>query len=88
MSFLYSGDSFSEQNGMMFSTASRDNDDWDFSCVAQYGAPWWHNHCFHVFLTGELNETQSTHFGKGIVWENPWGFEKFAKYVRMMIRPL
>ena len=78
----------SKQNGMMFSTASRDNDKYERNCAQIYGAPWWHNSCFLAFLTGERGETPATGGARGITWIKDWGYYKFAKYVRMMIRPL
>ncbi|KAK2152182.1 hypothetical protein LSH36_338g07022 [Paralvinella palmiformis] len=81
------GDSFGKHNNIMFSTPSRDHDNSDYSSSVKYGASWWFSGCHAVFLTGELGETECTHFGKGITWKDPWGLKKFAKYVRMMIRP-
>ncbi|KAK2140942.1 hypothetical protein LSH36_1200g00008 [Paralvinella palmiformis] len=60
------GDSFGKHNNIMFGTPSRDHDNSDYSSSVKYGASWWFSGCHAVFLTGELGETECTHFGKGI----------------------
>ena len=70
---------------MMFSTKSRDNDLLGGSCCIYYGSPWWYKRCHTSLLTGLYGTVVK--YKTGIIWYYDWGFFKFAKYVRMMIRP-
>ena len=88
-SSLFSGDSFSNHDGSMFSSASRDNDQTNVTnCGVQQDAPWWYNNCFQVCLMCEFTKKPKNPSGKGITWANPWHYKTFAKYVQMMIRPV
>jgi len=39
---------FSYQDGMMFSTYDRDNDQSSRNCAALFGGGFWHNDCYNV----------------------------------------
>ena len=56
----YSGntgrDAFSYQNGMMFTTYDRDNDQSSSNCASSYGGGYWYNKC----LYGSVNAARSS----------------------------
>ncbi|KAK2143465.1 hypothetical protein LSH36_839g05099 [Paralvinella palmiformis] len=81
------GDSLSYHSGMMFTTASHDNDIYGSNCAQRFSAPWWFVNCHDVLLTGILEYPPCTKYAEGITWKSAWGFDKFANYTRMMIRP-
>jgi hypothetical protein len=74
---------------MMFTTASQDNDQWsDGNCAVRWAAPWWYYKCGDVILTGAYGSFPGIARSFGIHWEGAWGFESFAKYATMMVRPI
>ena len=73
-------------NGMVFSTAQRDNDVHINNCAASLG-PWWHRNCARFALFALYGQYPTVEYNRGIKWENNWGKAKFAKYVTLMIRP-
>ncbi|KAK2139354.1 hypothetical protein LSH36_1845g00053, partial [Paralvinella palmiformis] len=67
------GDSLTNHDGMMFSTASHDNDMADdFNCAASL-RPWWHDRCFLCSLFGLYGEYPIIPDNKGIKWMYNWG---------------
>ncbi|KAK2143468.1 hypothetical protein LSH36_839g05113 [Paralvinella palmiformis] len=88
LKYSTAGDSLKYHNGMMFTTVSRDNDLSGYNCAQYFSAPWWFNSCLTSLLTGKLEHPPCNESGKGIVWRYPWGLEKIANYVRVMIRPI
>ena len=80
------GDSLTYSNGMMFSTPSRDNDLYGKNCAEVYSSGWWYKSCHMSLLTGKYGENVGLAYG--IDWYTLWTHTKFARYVRMMIRPV
>ncbi|KAK2141706.1 hypothetical protein LSH36_1054g00004 [Paralvinella palmiformis] len=78
-------DSLSTHNNMMFSTKTRDNDIYSNNCAAKFDACWWFYKCHSSLLTGTYGKNLK--FAQGITWKSDWGFNKFAKFATMMIRP-
>lgn len=88
MHFFHLEDSFSYNNGMMFSTKDSDNDKWGSNCAASYGNGWWFNACHHSNLNG-IYHKKLTHTAAGMTWlhwvnTNSWETLKSSK---MMIKP-
>lgn len=85
------GDSMSLNNGMKFSTPGAENNEPSSTkCVDNYGVGWWYNeskNCTSVLPTASFGSYPGISENNGIMWSNPWGSKKFAKFVTMMIRP-
>ncbi|CAH3119313.1 unnamed protein product [Porites lobata] len=66
------GDSFTIENGNLFSTVDQDNDKWPpGSCAQRYKSGWWHGKCHQSSLNGlYLNgsDKDRNHFAAGITW--------------------
>lgn len=85
---FYSGDSFSYNNGMKFSTKDNDNDKNGGNCAAIYGNGWWFNHCHYTNLNG-IYYKKKTSTSAGMTWyhwKNKDVFEAL-KSSKMMIKP-
>ncbi|KAK2144352.1 hypothetical protein LSH36_765g00005 [Paralvinella palmiformis] len=85
------GDSMSLNNGMKFSTPGAENNEPSSTkCADNYGVGWWYNeskNCTSVLPTASFGSYPGISENNGIMWSNPWGSKKFAKFVTMMIRP-
>ena len=46
------GDSFTFQNGMLFSTKDVENDIWDQNCAQTFKGGWWYKNCLRSNLNG------------------------------------
>ena len=66
------GDSFTVENGNLFSTVDQDNDRWPpGSCARTFKSGWWHGRCHQSSLNGlYLNgsDEDPDHFAAGISW--------------------
>ena len=66
------GDSFTVENGNLFSTVDQDNDRWPSkSCARTFKSGWWHGRCHQSSLNGlYLNgsDEDPDHFAAGISW--------------------
>ncbi|KAK2139399.1 hypothetical protein LSH36_1811g00000, partial [Paralvinella palmiformis] len=82
---ITAGDSLRNHNNMIFTTRGHDNDLNKKNCATIYNAPWWCLSCHYVFLTGKYGNNLSK--ARGIIWRNPWGYNKFARSAAMMIHP-
>jgi hypothetical protein len=83
------GNSLGVHNNMMFSTPSRDNDQIStVNCAVVHAASWWYRSCYKALLTGAYGPYPTVDSVKGIKWRKDWGDTEFAKYARMMIRPV
>ncbi|CAB4005984.1 Hypothetical predicted protein [Paramuricea clavata] len=80
------GDSFSNLNGMMFTTNDRDNDlKLDQNCATKRQSAWWNKRCGYSNLNGLYFATSNV-TAQGIIWyhwKNDW---KTMKNVEMKIR--
>ncbi|KAK2138808.1 hypothetical protein LSH36_2391g00000 [Paralvinella palmiformis] len=70
---------------MTFMTKSHDNDLHSQNCAVIYDASWWFAKCHSSLLTGTYGQNLS--YARGITWNSDWGYNKFAKFATMMIRP-
>ena len=72
--------------GCMFSTRDKDNDELlTLNIATKQKAPWWFCIYYYVTLTGLYGDEITS--GSGIRWFGPWGYTQYAKYVVMSIRP-
>lgn len=76
-------DSLDFQNGMMFTTYDRDNDERAGSnCAVAYKGAWWHRGCHFSNLNGQYGiDTPS-----GIIWWHWRGFYHSLIRAQMMMR--
>lgn len=83
------GDSFSFENGNLFSTVDQDNDKGPASCAQKYHSGWWHGACHRsslngLYLTGR--DTDPNHYAAGITWYSWKGYQYFLTKSEMKIR--
>lgn len=76
------GDSLDHQNGMMFTTYDRDNDESASNCAVSFKGAWWHRGCHFSNLNGQYG-TDST---SGIIWFHWRGYVHSLVRVQMMVR--
>ena len=83
------GDSLAAaHNGLRFSTLDRDNDVWYGSCVARFGAPWWHFDCHSSLLTGRYYTSgERTPYAVAVNWYTWKGYYYSLRVAEMKIRP-
>jgi angiopoietin 2 len=81
------GDSMKYQNGMMFSTVDRDQDnDAEKHCAVRYVGAWWYNSCFWSNLNSEYHPSGTCPEAEGMVWFSWLGMERTLKRVTMKLR--
>ena len=73
------GDSFSDTNGMQFSTKDRDNDISSSNCAVDSHGAWWYNSCYDSNLNGK--------YGQGIHWRTISGYRSSLSWAEMKVRP-
>nr|XP_022299376.1 ryncolin-1-like [Crassostrea virginica] len=81
-------DSFTANNGMLFTTKDSDNDGWRSNCAAYYGNGWWFNACSYTNLNGKYYKHAKKSEG-GFTWYY-WGSKsayESLKSSKMMIKP-
>ncbi|XP_056016811.1 uncharacterized protein LOC125673511 [Ostrea edulis] len=80
------GDSFSNHNGMKFSTKDQDNDKYSGSCATLYKAAWWYNQCYNSNLNGQYANSAvvSDKYLNWYFWGNKY---EALRRTSMMIRP-
>ena len=81
------GNSFTQHNGMQFTTTNRDNDNYKANCAKRYHGGWWYQSCHYANLNGRYLSRTSP-YGEGINWDTWHGFMYSLKSVKMMIRKL
>ena len=82
------GDSFSNTNGMQFSTKDRDNDGHSHvSCAKIYYGGWWYQKCHTSNLNGRyLNGTHKS-YADGVNWYHFKGYYNSLKQTEIKVRP-
>ncbi|XP_075761919.1 ficolin-2-like isoform X2 [Pelodiscus sinensis] len=81
------GDSFSEQNGMMFSTYDHDNDITEKQCAISFQGAWWYRDCHRSTLNG-LYLKEDRGYADGVNWPSGKGRNYSYKMSEMKIRPV
>ena len=76
------GDSFSNHNGVMFTTKDRDHDTYGLNCAAQYKGAWWYTHCHYSNLNGVYS---STTYAEGVNWRHWKGYHYSLKFTEMKV---
>ncbi|XP_058178565.1 ficolin-2-like [Anopheles ziemanni] len=82
------GDSFSDLNGMKFSTLDADNDTWGKNCAVEYTGAWWYTACHHSNLNGRYLSGATKESWAGMVWHKFRGEDYSLKSSKMMIRQM
>ncbi|XP_045173450.2 microfibril-associated glycoprotein 4-like [Mercenaria mercenaria] len=81
------GDSFTVQNGYLFTTIDRDNDVYnDKNCAVEFGGAWWHKACHQSNLNGRYYAGNHSSFGDGINWDTCWGYNYSVKKAMMKVK--
>ena len=81
------GDSFSNTNGMQFSTKDRDHDTYGSNCAVQFHGAWWYSNCHAANLNGKyLNGTHSS-YANGVNWSSYRGYYNSLRKSEMKVRP-
>ena len=86
------GDSFTVENGNLFSTVDQDNDKWAAkSCARTYKSGWWHGACHQSSLNGLYlhgSDEDPDHLAAGITWYT-WlkSYKYFFTKSEMKIKP-
>ena len=62
------GDSFSDANGMQFSTKDRDHDKNSGQCAVSYHGAWWYNNCHGSNLNGKYLNGPHKSYANGVNW--------------------
>uniref|UniRef100_A0A1W7R9P0 Ryncolin n=1 Tax=Hadrurus spadix TaxID=141984 RepID=A0A1W7R9P0_9SCOR len=82
------GDSFSNLNGMKFTTKDVDNDFGDSNCAVHYKGGWWYNKCHHSNLNGLYHNGYHKSFADGINWHSWKGYNYSLPVADMKIRQI
>ncbi|WAR11570.1 FGL2-like protein [Mya arenaria] len=78
-------DALKSHDRVQFSTADRDNDEYQgYNCAQEWLAGWWFNNCWFSFLTGPYYNISKVRY-RGISW-NDWKHEQLP-HIEMKIRP-
>ena len=84
---LSTEDSFSYNNGMMFTTKDSDNDRWRGNCAASFGNGWWFFEC-HVSNLNGVYYKKPKIAENAMAWQR-WGSKSTSeslKSSKMMLR--
>uniref|UniRef100_A0A1I8FXJ1 Fibrinogen C-terminal domain-containing protein n=1 Tax=Macrostomum lignano TaxID=282301 RepID=A0A1I8FXJ1_9PLAT len=82
------GDSFSDGNGMQFSTKDADNDISGYSCAQEYSGAWWFAACFLAHPNGQyknFSEAIGGPYAQGIMWIHFYDVHYSLKEFEMMV---
>ncbi len=83
------GDSFSQQNGIRFSTKDQDNDISPSSCAQKFNGAWWYRDCHNSNLNGGYvrghHPTMEAQEMNGVTFR---GYPYSLKTTEMKIRPV
>ena len=82
------GDSFSDANGMKFSTIFRDNDQSSSNCAQVYTGAWWYNRCHGSNLNGRYRNGYHSEYAAGVNWYHFKGHHYSLRRTEMKVRPL
>ena len=82
------GDSFSNTNGIQFSTKDRDNDVYsDGSCAKIYYGGWWYEKCHQSNLNGRYLNGIHKSFADGVNWYHFKGYHNSLKHTEIKVKP-
>lgn len=86
---LLSGDSFSNHNGMYFSTQDQEHDLQPTDhCAVTYKGAWWYNTCHLSNLNGQYLHGVHTTFADGVNWKTWHGYYYSLKTTEMKVIPI
>ena len=80
------GDSFSQQNGAMFSSKDFDNDQSAADCAKLYNGGWWYSNCHDSNLNGLYLQGNNISNSGGVIWKQWKGDNYSLKKTEMKIR--
>jgi len=81
------GDSFSNTNGMQFSTKDRDHDTYGTSCAVQFHGAWWYSNCHAANLNGKYLNGPHSSYANGVNWSSFKGYYNSLKKTEMKVKP-
>lgn len=81
--YYLTGDSLEHQNGMMFTTYDKDNDEnVGGNCAVTFKGAWWHRGCHNSNLNGQYGINTAS----GIIWKLWRGYDHSLDRAQMMVR--
>jgi len=86
--YFESGDSMEKQDGMMFSTIDRDNDEFPTSCAEKFKGAWWYRKCHDSNLNGLYPHggENTGGYADHITWVTWLGYYSSPKRTEMKLR--
>ena len=81
------GDSFSQTNGMKFSTKDKDYDTYDRSCANDFHGAWWYASCHYSNLNGKYLNGPHKSYANGVNWRTFKGYHDSLQRTEMKLKP-